>query len=198
MPLLYKLFTKASCIVASFCELAFNKPIILPIDVFGNQMEKLLILTTGGTLDKIYFDALSEFQVGDPVAADTLKMMNVAFEFEVQEICRKDSLELTDEDRLALKNAIEHSPIKHILITHGTDTMVDSATFIGEQKDKVIMFTGAMQPSAFKNSDATFNIGCAIGALNTAAPGSYVAMSGQIYTADKVFKNYDSRRFEGK
>ncbi len=159
-------------------------------------MQKLLVLTTGGTIDKVYFDALSQFEVGDPVARDILKSMNVAFEFEVKEICRKDSLEITKEDRQALRDAIEASDAQYILITHGTDTMVDTAQFIGEQGEKRIVLTGSMQPAAFKDTDAVFNIGSAIGALSIAAPGVYIAMSGKVYPAGDVFKNYDSKRFE--
>lgn len=162
-------------------------------------MESILVLTTGGTLDKVYFDALSEFQVGAPVVGDILTRMNLALAFEVVEVCRKDSLELTDEDRARLKQTIESSEAKKILITHGTDTMVKSAQAIGEQADKVIVFTGAMQPAAFTNTDAIFNIGTAIGALMSPnmPQGAYIAMSGQVYPADRVQKNYDSRRFEG-
>ncbi len=159
-------------------------------------MQKLLVLTTGGTIDKVYFDALSQFEVGDPVAHEILSAMNVAFEFEVQEICRKDSLEITDQDRQTLRDAIEASDAHHILITHGTDTMVDTAQFIGEQTQKSIILTGAMQPAAFKDTDAVFNMGSAIGALAIAAPGVYIAMSGRVYPAGEVFKNYDSKRFE--
>ncbi|NVK37642.1 MAG: asparaginase [Gammaproteobacteria bacterium] len=162
-------------------------------------MKKLLVLTTGGTLDKVYFDALSEFQVGAPVAPTVLAEMNVALDVETVEICRKDSLELTDEDRAQLKAQIEATQAQRILITHGTDTMVNSANYIGEQGNKVIVFTGAMQPAAFKNTDAVFNIGTAVGALmspNT-PPGCYIAMSGQVYPANQVKKNYDSKRFEG-
>lgn len=161
-------------------------------------MDKLLVLTTGGTLDKVYFDALSEFQVGDPVVGDILTAMNVNFDFELQEVCRKDSLELVEEDRKKLKSLIEASDANCVLITHGTDTMVDSANYIGEQAGKVIIFTGAMQPAAFSNTDAVFNIGTAIGAFSTASSGCYIAMSGQVYPATKVFKNYDSRRFESQ
>jgi L-asparaginase len=161
-------------------------------------MEKLLILTTGGTLDKVYFDALSEFQVGDPVAPGILSAMNVNFKFEHKEVCRKDSLELTDYDRQGLKSLIEASDAKYVLITHGTDTMVDSANFIGQQADKVIIFTGAMEPAAFRDSDAVFNIGTAVGAFSVANAGNYIAMSGQVYPASNVYKNYDSRRFESK
>ena len=161
-------------------------------------MKKLLVLTTGGTLDKVYFDALSEFQVGEPVAANILMAMNVNFEYEVIEICRKDSLELTEQDRDKLKTTIESSDANHVLITHGTDTMVNSANHIGVQANKVIVFTGAMQPAAFSNTDAVFNIGTAIGAFSVAQSGTYIAMSGQVYPAGDVFKNYDSRRFESK
>lgn len=163
-------------------------------------MDKLLVITTGGTIDKVYFDALSEFQVGEPVVGEILKQMNVAFEFTLIEICRKDSLELTDEDRAALKKAIESSAESKVLITHGTDTMVKSAQAIGEQSDKVIVFTGAMQPAAFAKTDAIFNIGTAVGALMSpqTPSGSYVAMSGQVYSADHVKKNYESKRFEGQ
>ena len=159
-------------------------------------MQKLLVLTTGGTIDKVYFDALSQFEVGDPVARDILMAMNVAFEFEVTEICRKDSLEITEQDRQSLRDVIEASDANYILITHGTDTMVDTAQFIGEQTEKRIVLTGSMQPAAFKDTDAVFNIGSAIGALSIALPGVYIAMSGKVYPAGEVFKNYDSKRFE--
>ena len=92
-------------------------------------MKKLLVLTTGGTLDKVYFDALSEFQVGEPVVGDVLKEMNVAFEYEVIEICRKDSLELTDEDRAQLKARIEVSDAEYVSYYpwyrhHGSDSSI--------------------------------------------------------------------------
>ncbi|GAA6133739.1 asparaginase domain-containing protein [Oceaniserpentilla sp. 4NH20-0058] len=163
-------------------------------------MESLLVITTGGTIDKVYFDALSEFQVGEPVVAKILNNMNVAFDFECIEICRKDSLELTDGDRNTLKDIIHRTQHKKILITHGTDTMVKSAQTIGEQEDKTIVFTGAMQPAAFTETDAVFNIGTAIGALMSQGmtAGSYIAMSGQVYPASHVEKNYQNKRFEGK
>ncbi len=166
------------------------------IEFLGGNMQNLLVLSTGGTLDKVYFDALSDFQVGEPVAGDILTAMNVTFDFTVKEICRKDSLEITEQDRQQMLDAVNASDAQHILITHGTDTMVDSAQFLGEQPQKVIIFAGAMQPSAFKNSDATFNIACAVGAMSLAKPGVYVAMSGQVHKCDNVFKNYESRRFE--
>jgi len=160
-------------------------------------MKSVLLLTTGGTLDKVYFDALSEYQVGDAVAPEILQNMNVNFSFEHKAICRKDSLEITDEDREQIKQAVEQSQHDHILVTHGTDTMVQTAQYLGHQTGKTIVFTGAMQPAAFTNTDAIFNIGTAVGALNCAQQGVYVAMSGQVYPAHQVFKNYETKRFEG-
>ncbi|EAT13732.1 asparaginase [Bermanella marisrubri] len=159
-------------------------------------MKTILLITTGGTLDKVYFDALSEYQVGNAVAPEILQRMNVNFCYEHKEICRKDSLEITDQDRALIKQAIDGCEHDHVLVTHGTDTMVQTAQFLGEQPEKTIVFTGAMQPAAFANTDAIFNIGTAIGALNSAPKGVYVAMSGQVFLASKVYKNYETKRFE--
>lgn len=161
-------------------------------------MNKLLILTTGGTIDKVYFDAKSAYEVGQPVVNAVLDAMRVGFAYEVQEVCKKDSLELNDDDRRNIVEKISSSDCAHILITHGTDTMVDTANFIGEQTDKTIVLTGAMQPAAFRETDGIFNIGVAIGILNSAPPGVYIAMSGQSFKPNHVFKNYQTRQFEAK
>jgi len=161
-------------------------------------MKKLLILTTGGTIDKVYFDANSEYEVGEPVVASVLKTMNVSFDFSVEEVCKKDSLELTDEDRERILAKIKATDANHILITHGTDTMVDTANFLGPHKGKVIAITGAMQPAVFRETDGIFNIGVALGVLSSAPPGIYIAMNGRRFAPDKVYKNYVNRRFEEK
>lgn len=161
-----------------------------------NQMKKLLILSTGGTIDKIYFDAKSEYEVGKPVATTIFNAMNVAFKINQTEVCRKDSLEINSDDRQKLKTIIDQSDAKAILITHGTDTMVDTALSLGDYTDRVIVFTGAMQPAIFKETDAIFNLGTALGALNCAQPGVYIAMNGCIFPAGSVVKNYTTRAFE--
>jgi len=161
-------------------------------------MNKLLVITTGGTIDKVYFDAKSEYEVGEPVVATVLAAMNVSYSVEVKTVCQKDSLEIDNSDREAIKKAIKQSDVKHILITHGTDTMVDTAKFIGEYEGKVIVLCGAMQPAIFKETDGIFNIGTAVGILSIANPGTYIAMNGECFKPDKVFKNYDTRRFEEK
>ena len=103
------------------------------------MIEKLLILTTGGTIDKIYFDDKSDYQVGEPQIAGTLHHMNVAFEYEVVQLMRKDSLELDDADRSAIREAIAARLERRIVITHGTDTMTDTAAALEGVAGKTIV-----------------------------------------------------------
>ncbi len=158
--------------------------------------EKIHIVTTGGTIDKVYFDAMSTYQVGEPTIVSILEEANVDLPFEVKQICRKDSLDLTDEDRDAIYEAIRTSPGSRVLITHGTDTMIQTAERLRGIKDKVIVFTGSMAPSKLRNSDAFFNIGCAIVAVQTLGPGIYLAMNGRILDPQKAYKNRALARFE--
>lgn len=154
------------------------------------------IITTGGTIDKIYFDAKSDYQVGDPVIGELLDAMGVAFHYSVESAMRKDSLDLTDEDRQIIHRAASEAPGDLILITHGTDGMVKTGRSLKDISGKTIVLTGALQPAAFKGSDAIFNIGCAIGALQTAEPGVYIAMNGRLFDVDHVRKNLELNRFE--
>ena len=159
-------------------------------------MKKLQIFTTGGTVDKVYFDALSEFQIGDPVVGGILESMNVGFEVSVDELMRLDSLDMTDKHRQIIQQRVSDSDAEHILIMHGTDGMVETASWLGEIANKKIIFTGAMQPAAFSDTDAVFNIGCAVGAIQVVEAGVYIAMNGQVFAADKVVKNRAGQRFE--
>lgn len=167
-------------------------------------MKKLLVISMGGTIDKVYFDAKSEYEVGEPVVGDVLNAMNVAYQTDQLSVCKKDSLEITSEDRIALQRAIEDTNAEHILVTHGTDTMIESARFIEQNlgsysdnhAEKVIVFTGAMQPAIFKETDGLFNIGTAVGVLSAAKSGIYVAMNGRAFSPSKARKNYDTRTFE--
>jgi L-asparaginase len=158
--------------------------------------DKLLIITTGGTIDKIYFDDKSDYQVGEPQIAGTLEHMNVALEYEVNSLMRKDSLHLTDEDRAQIRAAIEGSPAKLVLITHGTDGMVKTAAALSDLGERRIVLTGALHPARFRDSDAVFNIGCAIGAVQCVEPGVWIAMNGRIWDPAKVIKNVEANRFE--
>jgi L-asparaginase len=159
-------------------------------------MKKLQIFTTGGTVDKIYFDALSEFQIGDPVVGPILESMNVGFEFCVDELMRLDSLDMTDQHRQIIQQRVRDSDAEYILIMHGTDGMVETAGWLDDIAHKKVILTGAMQPAAFTNTDAVFNIGCAVGAIQRVEAGVYIAMNGQVFAADQVVKNRDAHRFE--
>ncbi|MFC4819155.1 asparaginase domain-containing protein [Dokdonella ginsengisoli] len=159
-------------------------------------MQHLTIVTTGGTIDKIYFDDKSTFQIGAPQIGEILQQLGVAFSFEVVPVLRKDSLHLDDADRAAVRAAIEQQTHRHILITHGTDTMVETARALAGLAGKVIVLTGALNPALFKGSDAVFNIGCAVGAVQTLPDGVYIAMNGRIWDPARVRKNVEANRFE--
>lgn len=158
---------------------------------------KINIITTGGTIDKIYFDAKSDYQVGDPVIGELLRRMEAGFEFAVTSVLRKDSLDLTDEDRQLIVDRAKECDSDYVLVTHGTDGMVETGKWLREQvPQKRIVMTGALQPAAFRETDAVFNIGCALGALQAVQPGVYIAMNGQLFDAGKVRKNVPANRFE--
>lgn len=158
---------------------------------------RVKIFTTGGTIDKVYFDQKSRFEVGDPEIGKVLEHSAVTFDYSIETLFKKDSLELTDEDRLRIHDAVA-SDREHRLfvVTHGTDTMVQTALALRDIPGKVIVLTGSIEPSRFQGSSAIFNIGCAIGAVQVLPPGVYIAMNGRIFPADKVRKNAELRRFE--
>lgn len=158
-------------------------------------MAKLHIFTTGGTIDKVYFDALSEFQVGETALDAILREANVSFDHEITPLMRKDSLDLTDADRTIIRDAVAASPCQHILVTHGTDTMVQSAEQLQDIPGKTIVFTGAMQPASLRSTDAIFNIGFAVAAAQLQPPGIYIAMNGQAFEATHVTKDRAAGRF---
>ena len=153
-------------------------------------------ITTGGTIDKVYFDALSQFEVGDSPINAILADGLVSFDYDVVPMFRKDSLELTDEDRQQLKDFIVEDDAELYVISHGTDTMVDTADVLSAIQGKTIVLTGSLSPARFKTTDAIFNVGMAVAAVQAATPGVYVAMSGQVFSAGKVKKNRDENRFE--
>lgn len=153
-------------------------------------------ISTGGTIDKIYFDAMSQFEVGDSQVKHILAEGLAAFDYDVVPMYRKDSLELTDDDRRQLREFIESDDAQHFVITHGTDTMVQTAAAITGIKGKSIVITGALSPARFKGTDATFNVGLAVAAVQLVKPGVYIAMNGQVFAGDNVRKNRAENRFE--
>ncbi|MFB3103815.1 MAG: asparaginase domain-containing protein [Pseudomonadales bacterium] len=152
-------------------------------------MEPILVITTGGTIDKVYFDAKSDFEVGDSVVGDLLQQANVDQSFEVLGLLRKDSLELTDEDRALIRDTATARPERRIVVTHGTDTMTETAKMLSVLEGKTIVLTGSLAPARFAQSDATFNVGMAFAAVQTLAAGVYIVMNGQVFEADQVRKD---------
>ena len=154
------------------------------------------IYTTGGTIDKVYFDAKSEFEVGEPQIVEILREAGVSVEYDVETLFRKDSLDLTDDDRVFIAERVRETPCQHILITHGTDTMVQTARALQGVVDKTIVLVGSLTPARFKISDAEFNIGFALAAVQAMPPGVYVAMNGRIFDPEQVRKNRATNQFE--
>jgi L-asparaginase len=162
----------------------------------GERTLTIKIFTTGGTFDKVYFDALSEFHIGDPMAGPLLEEANVTFAYSVESLLKKDSLEISKEERELIRSRVEHVSESMILITHGTDTMVDTAKSLQGIEDKTVVLFGAMQPARMRYSDAMFNLGIASAAVQILPAGIYIAMNGQIFAPDEVSKNRAGARFE--
>ena len=164
---------------------------------YQEQVLTIKIFTTGGTFDKIYFDAKSEFHIGEPIIGALLEEANVGFAYDIESLIKKDSLDMDLNDRKLIRDAVDSINNDMILITHGTDTIVETAAYlVGEDLKKTIVLTGAMQPARFRNTDAIFNIGYAISAAQHLPHGIYLAMNGQIFTPDAVQKNRDVAQFE--
>lgn len=153
------------------------------------------IFTTGGTIDKIYFDALSEYHIGPTPLPDILAENNVYVPHRVTQLMRKDSLELTDTDRQAIHDAVAASDADKILVTHGTDTMVQTGQVLADIKGKTIVITGAMQPATLRDSDAEFNVGFALAATQTLSHGVYIAMNGEVFDPATTKKDRAAHRF---
>lgn len=158
-------------------------------------MNEIKIFTVGGTIDKVYFDAKSTYEVGPPNIAEVLSDIHLNIDFEVVSLMQKDSLEMTDADREIVRQAVSETDSKMVLITHGTDTMVLTANALKDIEDKTVVLTGALAPALFKSSDAMFNIGCALTAAQIKKPGVYIAMNGQIFDYDKVRKDVPNNMF---
>ncbi len=157
---------------------------------------KVKFLTTGGTIDKIYFDAKSRYEVGEPQIARLLEFANVTFDWQAESILQKDSLDITDADREMIVEKVKSEQFRNIVITHGTDRMVQTALALRGIPDKVIVLTGSMQPANFRDTDALFNLGFALGALQALPEGVYVCINGRIFNPEKIRKNIEKNIFE--
>jgi L-asparaginase len=157
---------------------------------------KIQFLTTGGTIDKVYFDDRSEYEVGVSQIHEILRGASVAIDYDVREVLQKDSLHLTDEDRRLVRAAVEESVPNRVVVTHGTDTMVETAQALKRIPGKVIVLTGSLIPARFKHTDAEFNVAVAVAAVQCLDPGIYIAMNGRVFSPDNVRKNRERNCFE--
>lgn len=160
---------------------------------------RIRILITGGTFDKRYDELKGKLTFKKTHLPQVLKQVRVTVPVKMEINQLIDSLHMNEESRKRILNACKKSREKNILITHGTDTMVETARMLGRARlKKTIVVTGAMIPYTVHNSDSVFNLGCALSAVQIAKPGVYVAMNGQIFTWDNVKKNYLKGVFERK
>ncbi|XP_042864121.1 uncharacterized protein LOC122248277 [Penaeus japonicus] len=159
-------------------------------------MEEILILQMGGTIDKDYprTKAGYSFEVGEPAARRILARLRPSRSIitKIECLCKKDSLDVTDEDRSALLEKVTAATQSRLVVTHGTDTLIETATFLANGlkergvTSKTVVFTGSFSPEKFRDSDADFNVGVALGGVQASSPGVWVAMNGILLAWDRV------------
>jgi L-asparaginase len=155
------------------------------------------ILVTGGTFDKEYNERTGQLYFKDTHLPEMLRLGRSRVEVTIRTVMMIDSLEMTDMDRaLIVQNCVQSSEDR-IVITHGTDTMTDTAEAIaGAVSGKTVVLTGAMIPLAFGSSDGLFNLGSALSFTQALPPGVYIAMNGKCFAWDRVRKNRERGEFE--
>ena len=155
------------------------------------------IFITGGTFDKEYNELNGQLYFKDTHLSDLLEMGRSKVPVEIRTLMMVDSLEMTDEDRELIAYQCNQSNEDKIVITHGTDTMSETAKILAQKvKDKTIVLTGAMIPIKFGSSDGLFNLGSALAFVQTLPPGVYVVMNGRYFNWDNVRKNKQTGVFE--
>jgi L-asparaginase len=157
--------------------------------------QPILVLTTGGTIDKQYFDASSKYTIVGTMMSRLLEIGRVLHPFEIEEVVRKDSLEMDDADRALIASRAAAASASRIVITHGTDTMAETARALAGITGKTIVLVGALAPARFAETDAPFNLGMAFATVQVAQPGVYITMNGTVFEAGKVVKDREAGRF---
>ena len=163
-----------------------------------NAAQEILIVTTGGTIDKVYLKQVSQDHIGPPVVGKLLADAQVTHPYRLLECMRKDSLVLKDADRLAIREAIASAPNELVVVMHGTDTMTETAARLTDINGKTMVLTGALSPACSATTDAMFNIGMAIAAVQTLGHGVYIVMNGTVFPEGRVIKNRNTNQFERK
>lgn len=157
------------------------------------------LFITGGTLDKDYQTTSGELTFTQTHLDELLSEANTTLHIDSQVLMLKDSLEMNDNDRESIYQACLNTKNQQIVITHGTDTMRETALYLLKQPGlvtKTVVLTGAMRPFKLGFSDASFNVACALMAVQLARPGVYITMNGKLFNADKVHKNRQLGLFE--
>ena len=155
------------------------------------------LLITGGTFDKEYDEIHGRLYFKDTHIREMLKLGRCRLEVKIRTIMLVDSEDLTEADRLVILENCRKAEERNIVITHGTDTMVETARMLGENfHDKTVVLTGAMIPYAFGSSDGLFNLGSALSLAQVLPPGVYIAMNGKYFCWDNVRKNRQLGVFE--
>ena len=161
-------------------------------------MQHLTIVTTGGTIDKIYFDDKSDYKIGAPQIGEILAQLGVAFQFEVIPILRKDSLHMGADDRALVRSTIEGQANRHVLVTHGTDTMVETGRLLKSRLTALcypVILTGAMTPLGFERSDGLQNLTESLFAARVLDPGVWIVIHNQVFDVDRTRKDREHARF---
>lgn len=158
---------------------------------------KITFVTTWGTIDKDYASCAGNynFEIGEPAINRILEKVNPNFLYEVISILKKDSMDMDEKDRDLIFDVCKDIKNDKIIITHGTDTMVKTGERLSKIKDKVIILVGSSKPEKFKGSDASFNVGCAVGAVNCMKNWVYIAMNGRIYDWNNCQKESETGQF---
>ncbi|HMU46804.1 MAG TPA: asparaginase domain-containing protein, partial [Chitinophagaceae bacterium] len=171
----------------------------LPIHYFHteNQTMAIRIFITGGTFDKEYNEITGQLFFKDTHMQELLEKGRSKVRVEIRTLMMIDSMEMTNEDRELIAYQCNNCDENQIVITHGTDTMAETAALLAEKvKNKTVILTGAMIPIKFGSSDGLFNLGSALAFAQTLSPGVYVAMNGRYFTWDNVRKNKQTGVFE--
>lgn len=161
------------------------------------KVGQITIIQTGGTIDKDYPRKIKgySFEIGEPAVLRILSKIDLCLNYHLISAFTKDSMDIDLSDREKLLKICQQDQNKHILITHGTDTMLETARFLNSIKDKTIVLTGSFKPEKFKDSDAEFNLGLALGAVQLLGKGVYIAMNGLIIPIDKADRDFTSGKF---
>ena len=155
------------------------------------------LFVTGGTFDKTYDEIQGRLSFGDTHLPEMLRLGRSRVDVTIRTLMMVDSLAMTDADRELIVSNCVQCPESRIVVTHGTDTMVDTARALAAGiKDKTVVLTGAMIPYAFGSSDGLFNLGSALSLAQVLPPGVYIAMNGQHFAWDRVRKNRETGVFE--